>query len=222
MHAVELTDLKKELLRMCILVQAQMHKAKDTLLKFDKDLAYEVVLNEQKIDKYHLKITRDCESVLSIFKPTALELRFVLAAFKIVGSIERCGDFAEWIALYISEIENSFDKALLKKCQMFEMFEEIDAMMYAVYQALDKKDSSYLKVVFEKDEILGHCRLKAMDMIGQYIRQNPDQAERGLYLFAVVMKLERVGDQLKNVAHEIIFYLEAAEHKHERKRTTTP
>ena len=110
---------------------------------------------------------------------------------------------------------------MLKKCQMFEMFEEIDAMMYAVYQAFDKKDSSYLKIVFEKDEILGRCRLKAMDMIGQYIRQNPDQSERGLYLFAVVMKLERVGDQLKNVAHEIIFYLEAVEHKHVRKRATT-
>lgn len=217
MHSAEFNDLKKDLLRMSILVQAQMHKAKETLLKFDKDLAYEVVMNEQKIDAFHLKITRDCESLLSIFKPSALDLRFVLATFKIVGCIERCGDFAEWIALYISEIESSFDKSLLKKCQMFEMFEEIDAMMYAVYQAFDKQDCSFLKIVFEKDEILGRCRLKAMDMIGQYIKQNPDQAERALYLFAVVMKLERVGDQLKNVAHEIIFYLEAAEHKHVRK-----
>jgi phosphate transport system protein len=204
---------------MCVLVQAQMHKAKETLLKFDKDLAYEVVMNEQKIDAFHLKITRDCESILSIFKPSAHELRFVLAALKIVGCIERCGDFAEWIALYISEIESSFDKPLLKKCQMFEMFEEIDAMMYAVHQALDKKDSTSLKTVFEKDEILGRCRMKAMDSIAQYIQQNPEQAQRGLYLFAVVMKLERVGDQLKNVAHEIIFCLEASEHKHVRKRS---
>lgn len=219
MLSAELNDVKKNILRMCILVQAQMHKAKETLLGFDKDLAYEVVISEQRIDSMHLKIMQDCENMLSLFKPAAMDFRFLLACLKIVGSLERCGDFAEWISLYIAEVESSFDKSLLRSCNMVEMFDEIDAMMYAAYQAIEKDDSSVLHVVFEKDTAIGRYRLMAMDAIADFIRNNPEQSQRGLYLFSVVMKLERVGDQLKNIAHEIVFYREAAQHKHGHKNT---
>jgi len=220
MLSAELKSVKKDLLKMCILVQAQMHKAKQTLLKFDKDLAYEVVMNEQRIDSWHLKITRECETILALFKPTALDLRFSIATFKIVGSIERCADFAEWVSLYISELESSFDKNLLNSCNLVEMFEEIDCMMYAVYQAIEKDDTSFLDTVFEKDAIIGKYRIMAMDAIGQYIRNNPEQSQRGLYLFSVVMKLERVGDQLKSAAQEVIFYHEAELPKVSKKNST--
>ena len=213
MLSAELKDVKKDILHLCVLVQAQMHKAKETLLKFDKDLGYEVIMNEQKIDSWNQRIKRDCESMLSLFKPTAKDLRFVLAAFKIVHCLGRCADFAGWVAIYISETESSFDKTLLNSCNMVQMFEEIDEMMYAVHQSIDKDDSLLLQPVFEKDEMIGRYRLMAMDAISQYIQSHPEQSQRCLYLFSVVMKLERVGDQLKSMAHEVIFYREATEVK---------
>lgn len=220
MLSTELKDMKKDVLRMSILVRAQMHKAKETLLKFDKDLAYEVMINEKRIDSYELKISRDCESVLALFKPGAADLRFVLASYKIIGNLERCGDYAEWISRYISEIETSFNPALLKSCHIFEIFEDLDAMIGAVHKAFEDDDSSALKTVFEKDEILGNNRLKAMDTISEYIAQNAQDARTGLYLFSIIMKLERMGDQMKNIAKEIIFYLEATMNKSMRKNSS--
>lgn len=220
MLSTELNDLKKDVLRMGVLVQAQMHKAKETLLKFDKDLAYEVMINEKRIDSYELKISRDCESILALFKPGAANLRFVLASYKIIGNLERCGDYAEWISRYISEIETSFDTELLKSCHIFEIFEDLNAMMEAVHQAFDNEDSAPLKLVFEKDEVLGDKRLKAIDTISEYIAKNSQDARVGLYLFSIIMKLERMGDQMKNIAKEIIFYLEATMHKSMRKNTS--
>ena len=205
---------------MAVLVQAQMHKAKETLLKFDKDLAYEVMINEKRIDSFEIKISRDCESILALFKPTAEPLRFVLASFKIVGSLERCGDYAEWISRYISEIETSFEPSLLKSCHVFEIFEDIDTMMGAVQLAFDNNDSTSLQKVFEKDEVLGERRLKAMDAVSEYIKKNPDKAYIGLYMFSIIMKLERMGDQMKNIAKEIIFYQEATLNKRTRKNTS--
>jgi len=213
MLSAELSDVRKDILHLCVLVQAQMHKAKETLLKFDKDLGYEVIMSEQKIESWNHRIKRDCESMLSLFKPTAKDLRFVLAAFRIVHSLGRCADFAGWVAIYISETENSFEKALLNSCNMVQMFEEIDAMMYAVHQSIDKEDSRLLQPVFEKDEMIGRYRIMAMDAISQHIQKHPEQSQRCLYLFSVVMKLERVGDQLKNMAQEVIFYSEAPEHR---------
>jgi len=220
MLSAELQLVKKDIFHLCVLVQAQMHKAKETLLKFDKDLGYDVVMNEQKIEKWNHRIKQDCESMLSLFRPSAADLRFVLASFKIIHCLGRCADFASWVSLYISETESSFDKALLNSCNMVQMFEEIDAMMYAVHQAIDKDDSSFLKAVFEKDEMIGRYRLMAMDAIGKYIQSNPEQSQRGLYLFSVVMKLERVGDQLKSMANEVIFYHEATIHNHGKSNTS--
>lgn len=220
MLSAELHDVKRDILHLCVLVQAQMHKAKETLLKFDKDLGYEVVMNEQKIELWNKRIRRDCENMLSLFKPSPTDLRFVLASFKIVHCLGRCSDFASWVSLYISETENSFDKTLLNSCNMVQMFEEIDAMMYAVHQSIDRNDSSFLKIVFEKDEMIGRYRLMAMDAISNYIHRNPEQSQRGLYLFSMVMKLERVGDQLKSMASEVIFYREATEHDQRRKNTS--
>jgi len=205
---------------MGVLVQSQMHKAKETLLKFDKDLADEVMINEKRIDSYELKISRDCESILALFKPGAADLRFVLACYKIIGNLERCGDYAEWISRYISEIESSFDPALLKSCHIFEIFEDLDAMMGSVQQAFDNGECTSLQRVFEKDEILGNRRLKAIDTISAYISHNKGDARTGLYLFSIIMKLERMGDQMKNIAKEIIFYLEATLDKRMRKNSS--
>jgi phosphate transport system protein len=38
-----------------------------------------------------------------------------------------------------------------------------------------------------------------------------------LHLLSIIRKLERVGDQAKNIAEEIIFYIEAKVVKHSRK-----
>ena len=220
MLSTELKDLKKDVLRMGVLVQAQMHKAQETLLKFDKDLAYEVMLNEKRIDSYEIKISRDCESMLALFKPNAADLRFVLASYKIIGNLERCGDYAEWISRYISEIETSFKPGLLENCHVFEIFEDLDLMLSSVLHSFDGGESSSLKIVFTKDEILGDLRLKAIDTISDYIKNNPADTRTGLYLFSIIMKLERMGDQVKNIAKEIIFYLEATLDKRVRKNTS--
>jgi len=37
-------------------------------------------------------------------------------------------------------------------------------------------------------------------------------------LFAVIKKFERVGDLIKNIAEEIIFYIDAEVIKHQRKK----
>jgi phosphate transport system protein len=220
MLSTELSDLKKDVLRMGVLVQAQMHKAKETLLKFDKDLAYEVMVSEKRIDSFELKISRDCESILALFKPTAANLRLVLACYKMIGNFERCGDYAEWISRYISEIESSFEPELVKSCNISEIFEDLDAMISAVQQAFDGNDSTLLNIVFIRDEVLGNHRLKAIDAINEYIKNNPSKVQNGLYMFSIIMKLERMGDQMKNIAKEIIFYLEATLDKHGRKNTS--
>ena len=57
-------------------------------------------------------------------------------------------------------------------------------------------------------------RLLANTVIENYIKTNPEKITQSLHIISTIRKLERSGDQIKNVAEEIIFYIEAKVLKH--------
>ncbi|HET6991506.1 MAG TPA: PhoU domain-containing protein, partial [Bacteroidia bacterium] len=97
----EIHLLKEELIEMQRTVRSQLTKCKNALIHFDTDLAKEVLANEKRVNALELKIDRDCENILALLNPVAVDLRFILAALKINSNMERIGDNAEGIARYV-------------------------------------------------------------------------------------------------------------------------
>lgn len=214
---IELQQLKTEAIKMWSLVNLQLYKGKESLLKLDTDLAREVVLSERRVNAYELKLDRDCENIFALFNPVAVDLRFVLAVLKINNNLERTGDIAEGIAKFVINVDNDFDKQLLEITRVVEMYEAAHEMMQDVLEAFEKEDTALARKVFQKDELLDDINKKANSVIAEYIRQNGSNIEPALYVLSIIRKLERVGDQAKNMAEEIIFYIEAKVLKHRSK-----
>jgi phosphate transport system protein len=214
---IELQQLKAEAVKMWALVNLQLHKGKEALITLDKDLAREVVLSEKRVNAYELKLDRDCENIFALFNPVAVDLRFVLAVLKINNNLERTGDIAEGIAKFVINVESDLDKRLLSVTRVVEMFEAANNMMLGVLAAFEKEDTSLARKVFYQDELLDEINMKASAAIADYIRSNPEHIEPALYALSIIRKLERVGDQAKNMAEEIIFYIEAKVLKHRSK-----
>lgn len=214
---LELQLLKSDVLKMWSLVQSQLVKGQESLLKLDKDLARQIILSERRVNAYELKIDRDCENIFALFNPVAVDLRCVLAVLKINTNLERIGDIAEGIAKFVIDLDSSFDKKLLEITRVVEMYEVGANMLADVQEAFDKEDTVLARGVFSKDEVLDEINLTANKVIADYIRQNPDKIEQSLYIVSTIRKLERLGDQTKNIAEEIIFYIEAKVLKHRSK-----
>ena len=212
----ELQLLKGEIISVWNLVISQLNKTQDALTRFDKDLAREVVLNEKRVNAYELKIDRDCENIFALFNPVAVDLRFVLAVLKMNNNLERTGDIAEGIGKFIVFTDSAFDKELLAVAQVVKMFDEATSMLSQVLTAFEKEDTALARSVFKQDEVLDNINLKANTVIAEFIRKNPDKLEQALYILSTIRKLERVGDQAKNIAEEIIFYVEAKVLKHKK------
>jgi phosphate transport system protein len=211
---VELQLLKADLIKMWRLVQLQLKKSQEALVNFDKDLAREVIANEKRVNAYELKIDRDCENIFALFNPVAVDLRFVLAVLKINSNLERIGDIAEGISRFIVDIDNEFNKDLLEKAQLFTMFDTAIAIVDDVTEAFDKEDTKLARTVFVKDEVLDGINENASYRVAEYITNHPDQIRNSLHVLSIIRKLERIGDQSKNIAEEIIFYIEAKVLKH--------
>lgn len=213
----EILGLKEELIELWLLVNLQLEKAHQSLISMDKDLAREVIANEKRVNSYELKLDRNCENVFALFNPVAMDLRFVLAVLKINSNLERTGDIAEGIAKFVKDVANDFDKNLLEITNVHEMFEASVSMMSNVLDAFEKEDTKLARKIFKQDELLDKINKKANGVIAQYCKEHPENIEQALYLLSIIRKLERVGDQAKNMAEETIFYIEAKVLKHKSK-----
>lgn len=210
----EIKNLKSEMLEMFVLVKSQLEKAKQSLIRLDKDLAREVLVHEKRVNGFELKVDRDCENIIALFNPVAIDLRFVLACLKINSNLERIGDIAEGICQFVLNIKLEPEKSLLENTRMMEMFDTSIMVLDDTMQAFETEDTKLARSVFKKDEILDEINLNANQAVADFIRENPERINQSLYLLSSIRKLERVGDQCKNIAEEIIFYIEAKVLKH--------
>ncbi len=214
----EIYLLKEELIEMQRLVRSQLTKCKNSLMNFDSDLAKEVLANERRVNALELKIDRDCENILALQNPVAIDLRFVLAALKINSNMERIGDNAEGIARYVLDVKTPFDPEMLKEYEVEKMYQVAVSMMDDALDALIKEDTSLARKVFLKDDILDSINVKATQLTLRNISEARPETLQYLNTMSIIRKLERVGDQTKNVAEEIIFYIEAKVLKHNLKK----
>lgn len=215
---IELKNLRTDVVDMFLLTGSQLEKSKQALIRLDKDLAREVLVNEKRVNAFELKIDRDCENIIALFNPVAIDLRFVLACLKINSNLERIGDIAEGISQFVLNIRIEPDPKLLETTRMIEMFDTGIQMMKDVQQAFDLEDTILARGVFQKDEVMDQINVNANQAVADFILANTDRINQSLYLLSSIRKLERLGDQCKNIAEEIIFYLEAKVLKHKHRK----
>src|SRR3954468_24815562 len=132
---IELATIKEETVTMWKLVQSQLQKGLSSMLNFDKDLAREVVMIEKRVNGAELKIDRDCEDILALYSPVAVDLRFLLAVLKINTNLERIGDIAEGIAKMILDTDRPFPPELFEARKIIEMFHESEQMVQQILDA---------------------------------------------------------------------------------------
>ncbi|MBS1531913.1 MAG: phosphate signaling complex protein PhoU [Bacteroidetes bacterium] len=210
----EITALKKELVNMWILVQSQLNKAKEAMVNFDKDLAREVLVKEKRVNSFELKIDRDCENIFALHCPVAIDLRFLLAALKINTNLERIGDIAAGVAKYVVQSTVNFDAATLESTGILHMYDEAINIVTDTRTAFENEDTALARSIFKHDEVLDAVNRNATNIIADVIRADVSGINEALFMLSIIRKLERIGDQSKNMAEEIIFYVEAKILKH--------
>lgn len=215
--AEELHYLKEDLLAMIRLVKSQFSKGREAILNYDLDLANEVIANEKRVNASELQIDRDCEKLLALYNPVAVDLRFVLATYKMNAELERIGDNAQSIAQFIKELPSGFSEKMIEDYQMLQMYDTALSMFDDSLDAFINEDTRRARKVFQKDDLLDDINWKSNHLTLQRIKEDPEHEWHYLTLLSIIRKLERVGDQTTNMAEELIFYIEAKVLKHKAK-----
>lgn len=215
----EIKLLKDNILEMMFLVKNQLEKGRKALDNFDEEVAHEIMANEKRVDSLELTIDRDCEEVLALHNPVAVDLRFVMAAFKINSDLERVGDHANSIAKYIVDYGQQVDEETRKKMRMDVMYDTSVKMMSNVFNAFITEDTDLARKVFKLDNTLNEINREVSEVTSELIKNDIENTKNYLYLFSIIRKLERVGDLTKNIAEELIFFIEAKVLKHKKMKS---
>jgi len=212
----ELRLLKNDLLEMWSIVISQIEKAKSAVENFDLDAVKEVKANEKLVDAFELKIDMDCENLIALENPVAVDLRFVLSVLKINYNIERIGDYANYIANTIKKSGHPCDKDVLESTGVLEMFDIAHLMLVEAYESFEQDDNKRVLAIFTMDEKLDEINKASVEVLSSFIEKNPNKGRQYLEIFSIIRKLERVGDHLENIAEEIIFFTDAKVLKHKK------
>ena len=211
---VKLDELRNDLVEMANLVARQLEKSVHALLDNDEDLANEVIFNEKRVNAFELKIDSDCEQIFTLLAPFAQDMRFVFSTVKINADLERIGDYAESIAKLVLLGKKEFDTTLMETIHLPEMYKAAMGMLQDVTRAYAEDDSRLARTLFARDELLNEINRNVAQLVGDYLKQNLDKIHQALLLLSIIRKLERVGDHIKNIAEDVIFFKEAKVLKH--------
>ena len=211
----EILSLKNSISEMWSLVHQQLYNAGEALLTGDKELAYKVISRERRVNAFELKIDSDCEDIIALYAPVAIDLRFVLAMYKINTNLERLGDFAESIARFaINCKEPALDAELIRKLRLNDMIAQVLSMLELAKRALQEESQDLATSIFAKDHLLDEINTDVAGILADYISEHPESTLVCLNLVSVFRKLERSGDHITNIAEEIVFFIDAKVLKH--------
>lgn len=214
----ELIKLKQDLFEMWDLVLLQVKTAQDSIRDFDKAAAAEVLFREKMVDLFELQLDRNCENIIALYSPVAVDLRLTLAILKINTNLERIADFAKGIAKYVAKSpREKINPELLKVTSLVDLLENVYTMLSDARKALEMENARKAISVFAKDDLLDDMHKRSNDIISIYIRSHPDEIDASLNVNSIIRKIERMGDHTNNIAEEIVFYLEAKVLKHSGK-----
>jgi len=208
----ELQDLKDTILKMGVLVQELIHRAVESLKNRDKDMAKEVIKQDEKVDQLELEVDEKCINLIARRQPKAGDLRFVTTGMRIATDLERIGDLAEDIAERTIEISNhKLLKPLIDIPKMTRLCEESVAL---VLDCFINRDSRMVRNIWDKEKKVDELRDAVHDELTEIMSKSPKDVERAMPLLLVSRHLERICDHATNIAEDVIYMVEGKVVKH--------
>jgi phosphate transport system protein len=208
----ELEALKARLLEMGRLAEARVALAMHGLTARDESALTAVIDGDQAVNEYQLEIDDRCFKLLALRQPVANELRFIVAAAKITGDLERIGDLAVNVAEAARRyIQHPPVKPLIDLPRMSELARE---MLREALEAFVSGNVAQTKDILQRDDILDELKDQVFRELLTYMLGDAAIVAPALDLVLISRHLERVGDHATNIAEDAIFSAEGKDVRH--------
>jgi phosphate transport system protein len=216
----QLARLKEEILKVGLLAETAISDAITALTNYDDAFAKKVMGMNAEIDRAAIDLTEECLQTLALYQPAASDLRLVVAVLKISSELRRIAELAKNIAKRATYLARASSGRTAIDFQ--PMARQAQNMLKSSLDALVRGDSGMAHQVRRDDDALDAMRRSIHNEIRAAIRQDPQQTESLLKLYAVAKHLERIGDVATNIAADVIYMVEGLIVRHLKEEESPP
>lgn len=208
----ELDELQKRLLEMAGLVEAAIHGSVTALVNRDEQEAKEVLWKEALINQKDIEIDELATRLLALYQPMAKDMRFLTAAIKINGDLERMGD----LAVNITERALSLmgEPPVKPLVDIPKMASLAEAMVRNSLDALVKRDSDLARSVLLADDEVDRLRDAVYQELLQFMQAESTTVPRAVDLMFIAHDLERIADHATNISEDVLFLVKGIDVRH--------
>jgi phosphate transport system protein len=202
----ELIDLRDNLISMSQLVRSSLGQAIQSLIDKDRQLAQQVIDNDDKVDRMELDIEEQCLQLIALKHPVSKKLRVITCAMKAISDLERVGDRAANIAgasQYLSS--KPMVKPLIDIPRMAEITQN---MLQDSLDAYLRGDVALAKAVWEKDKMVDQLNQQIFRELLTFMLEDPHTISRAIHLIFISDNLERIGDHAGNLAERVVYIVD--------------
>lgn len=185
-------------------------------IEVPEELMKKITRNEKDIDKREVKLSEKIVNAIVLYKPVASDLRWIMACYRIILSLERIGDI-------VLNVTNFVDK--IKTPEIYERLREVlSTMTIQSIKMVRKSLLSYLNddrefavwtikndVVFEE---INHKLLKKILAKTQTAESNKHLLMSIVTIKEMMSNIERIADHATNIAEAAIYSIEGKDIRH--------
>ncbi len=192
-------------------VDVAINQAVEAVLHADQDLASRVILGDHPINRATRDLDRRCHAFVARHLPSAGHLRFISSVMRILVAAERVGDYAvtvcrETVQLNATPPDTIIDDIRVVGTQVEKAFS----------LSMDSFIQGDLDLARDSVRTTGKTR-KGSSNVFEDLAQAADAKQvsirDAMALLVVLNRLERIGDQAKNICEETVFAI-TGETKH--------
>ncbi|MCT4635231.1 MAG: phosphate signaling complex protein PhoU [Rickettsiales bacterium] len=195
----ELNRLRYSVINMANLVKDLIRIGNDAIKNPSKSFVQLANDTDKKINHYDREIENLAINVLALRHPMAVDLRHVIASFKLAVIFERMGDLAKKVSHRIEYIPISLSSELDRLIQA--MIAKLDKSLNDVILAYETLDDALASKVSTQDEAIDNYYIKIMDVLEKQMEMNPKDAKPLLDLVLIARNFERIGDYITKVSY---------------------
>lgn len=199
----DLEELRLNILDLGKIVDQQIGQAVESLVNQDTELAEKVVVGDLAVNDLQAVIEKQCILLIATQQPFALDLRKLVAGFKISIYLERMGDLSVDLAKLTLRIGQE---------QLIKPLIDIPRMSILVQEMLDRGLKAYIKEDCEAaalmaltDDEIDLIYSQVFEELRLIMMKDPSQVTQANYLLFACRFLERLGDYCTNIAEEIMY-----------------
>ncbi|WP_435259346.1 phosphate signaling complex protein PhoU [Thioclava sp. FR2] len=199
-----LEAVQAQVMRMGGMVEDALLRAAEALDKRDEALATEVRKGDKAIDALEEKIHTDCARIIALQAPAASDLRTVLTVMRIVGSLERSGDYAKNLAKR-SLVLNEMQVVPGSSGSIVRMARSVVALLHDALDAFANRDVELAEDVRRRDADIDQMYNALFREFLTHMMEDPRNITSCMHLHFIAKNIERVGDHATGIAEQVIY-----------------